>query len=378
MGDDRSNRPGAGLGPDRIVRTAVRLADAEGLETLSMRRVATALDAGVMSLYRHVPGRRQLVNLMVETVFGELDYPDPGPAGWRARIEFSARREWAMYQRHPWVLSIVAGTTRPPLGPNVLANVEWVLRAVDGFGLDRATMTQIYFTVSDYVQGAALYIRNETEDERRTGVTAEQWWAAEAATLLRLLCSGRFPLLSGLFDRAASAPTLVVKDFEFGLRRVLDGLEVFLAEQRHRHGSAATSTGTGSGTAEATKFEKVTTIADRSPSPAAAAALELLGRRWTLELLFVLSHGEARFTDLVEAVPGVSRRVLTERLRQLADEGLLRRQVVTGPPIRISYALTDRGAGLRGALAEIDAWAGTRSAPDGAGDRTRTAGADPN
>ncbi|MFC6020934.1 winged helix-turn-helix transcriptional regulator [Plantactinospora solaniradicis] len=360
MGTDQSHGRGSGLGLDRIVRTAVRLADVDGLETLSMRRVATALDAGVMSLYRHVPGKRQLVSLMVETVFGEIDYPDPGPAGWRARIEFSARREWTMYQRHPWVLSIVAGTSRPPLGPNVLANVEWVLRAVDGFGLDRATMTQVYFTVSDYVQGAALYVRNETEDERRTGVTAEQWWAAETATLARLLCSGRFPLVSGLFDQAASAPTLVVKDFEFGLRRVLDGLEVFLTQQRPRPGAA----GAGAPTLEVTKFEKVTSIGGRSPSPAAATALELLGRRWTLELLFVLSHGEARFSDLVEAVPGVSRRVLTERLRQLADEGLLRRQVVTGPPTRISYTLTDRGAGLRGALAEIDAWAGNSSGPD--------------
>ncbi|MBE1491952.1 winged helix-turn-helix transcriptional regulator [Plantactinospora soyae] len=362
MEGDRIQGSRSGLGLDRIVRTAIRLADADGLGTLSMRRVATALGAGVMSLYRHVPGKRQLVNLMVETVFGEIRYPDPGPAGWRARIELSARGEWAMYQRHPWVLPIVAGTWRPPLGPNVLANFEWVLRAVDGFGLDRATMTQLYFTVSDYVQGAALYVRNEAEDERRTGVSAEQWWAAESATLAGLLRTGRFPLVSGLFDPATGAPTLVAKDFEFGLRRVLDGIEVFLTRPRSQPGPTVIESGTGFSANQITRLGKVTEAADRSPSPPASAALELLGRRWTLELLFVLSHGEARFSDLVEAVPGLSRRVLTERLRQLADENLLRRRVVTGPPTRISYALTERGAGLRGALAEIDAWARNGSA----------------
>ncbi|AVT29658.1 hypothetical protein C6361_09310 [Plantactinospora sp. BC1] len=355
-------RDGAGSGPglslDRIVRVAVGLADAHGLATLSMRRVATALDAGVMSLYRYVPGKAELVDLMVETVFGEIDYPEPGPAGWRARIELGARREWAMYQRHPWVLPIVAGTGRPPLGPNVLASVEWVLAAVDGFGLDPATMLQVYLTVSDYVQGAARYVQTEVEQERRTGVNAEQWWAAEAPALARLLGTGQFPVLSRLTEEVGAAPATVRQDFEFGLGRVLDGIGVFLSGER---GPADPADGrpandpTGAATDE-NRLEKVT-ILDRRLPAATSAALETLGRRWTLDLLHVLGHGEARFRDLVEALPGISRRVLTERLRELADAGLLRRRVDPGPPTRISYLLTGRGAGLREVLTGLDTWA---------------------
>ncbi|MDG4786470.1 winged helix-turn-helix transcriptional regulator [Micromonospora sp. WMMD1102] len=350
---------GAGLSLHRIVRVAVGLADADGLASLSMRRVAAALDTGAMSLYRYVPGRAELVDLMVESVFGEIDYPAVGPAGWRARIELSARREWAMYQRHPWVLPVVAGTSRPPLGPNLLANVEWVLGALDGFGLDPATMLQLYLTVSDYVQGAARYAQTEAEQERRSGTSIEQWWAVEVAGLGERLGTGRFPLLSRLVGQAGAGPAAVRPDFEFGLARVLDGVAVFLAG-----GSAPADPPAEQVATRKIKFEKVTASTDLTDVPGrqlpadTSAALELLGRRWTLDLLYVLSHGEARFRDLVEALPGVSRRVLTERLRELAGAGMLHRRVDPGPPTRIDYALTERGAGLHDVLAGLYAWAG--------------------
>ncbi|GAB2919422.1 hypothetical protein GCM10027280_03080 [Micromonospora polyrhachis] len=350
----RGPEPESGLNLDRIVRTAIEVADAYGLDGLSMRRVATALGAGTMSLYRHVPGRAELVDLMVDVAFGEIHYPEPGPAGWRARIELAARQEWAMYRRHPWVLPIVAGTHRPPLGRNVLANIEWILSALDRHGLDPESMTQAYLTVSDYVQGAALYLRNEAEDERRTGVTSEQWWAARAESLTGLTATGQFPTLSRLLTAAPAQRRSAGKDFEFGLRRMLDGLAVLLGEA-----TAGTSRG----------LSKVTIQPEFRPARpsdigeipvATAAALELLGRRWTTELLYLLSQGEARFGELARAIPGISRRILTERLRQLAEAGLVDRRDDAG---RVTYALTERGAGLRGALEQIHAWAGTVPAP---------------
>ncbi|MEU7990575.1 helix-turn-helix domain-containing protein [Streptosporangium canum] len=90
-----------------------------------------------------------------------------------------------------------------------------------------------------------------------------------------------------------------------------------------------------------------------------AAAIDLLSRRWILQVLYLLCQGEARFSELARAVPGVSRRVLTERLRELADQGLVRRVVDDGPPTRITYCLTEQGAALRGAFDHIDAWAAT-------------------
>ncbi|MFI6511932.1 winged helix-turn-helix transcriptional regulator [Streptosporangium sp. NPDC050855] len=93
--------------------------------------------------------------------------------------------------------------------------------------------------------------------------------------------------------------------------------------------------------------------------PSTAAAIDLLSRRWILQVLYLLCQGEARFSQLVRAVPGLSGRVLTERLRELADQGLVRRIVEDGPPTRITYCLTEQGAALRAAFDHIDAWAAT-------------------
>ncbi|MEV4249955.1 helix-turn-helix domain-containing protein [Streptosporangium canum] len=93
--------------------------------------------------------------------------------------------------------------------------------------------------------------------------------------------------------------------------------------------------------------------------PSTAAAIDLLSRRWILQVLYLLCQVEARFSELARAVPGLSRRVLTERLRELADQGLVRRIVEDGPPTRIIYCLTEQGAALRTALDHIDVWAST-------------------
>ncbi|MER5643728.1 TetR/AcrR family transcriptional regulator [Streptosporangium sp. NPDC002524] len=234
---DRATESGAGhreaqdgLSIGRIVRTAIHLADAEGLDALSMRRVAAELGAGTMSLYRYVPGKDSLIELMVEAVFDESPPPAPLPEGWRAGLELAARREWAMYSRHPWVLRVIA-TPQPPLGPNVLADVERSMRAVDGLGLDPMTMHWVAIMVSAQVQGSALLLVNEVEAERRTGVTTKQWRALKAPMLQEILESGRFPMLSRLHEERGDAIDLD-EWFEFGLRRLLDGLTVLIESRR--------------------------------------------------------------------------------------------------------------------------------------------------
>ena len=93
--------------PDRrrIVAAAIELADAEGLGALSMRRVADALGVGTMSLYTYVPGKAELLDVMLDTVLAEAARPD-GAGGWRAGLERRARENWALYHRHPWMLQI--------------------------------------------------------------------------------------------------------------------------------------------------------------------------------------------------------------------------------------------------------------------------------
>lgn len=87
------------------------------------------------------------------------------------------------------------------------------------------------------------------------------------------------------------------------------------------------------------------------------AAIELIGKRWTGAILIALTHGQLRFGELAKSVPGLSDRLLSQRLRELEDEGLVERTVVPGAPVKVTYALTARGLDLRPALAELRDWA---------------------
>jgi len=109
-GMQRRRGPKAGLSVDRIVTEAIEVVDTEGFAALSMRRVASALGVGTMSLYTHVPGKGELVDLMFDAVLGELYAgDDDGSAGWRARLEHVAVANWALYRRHPWAVHVATG-----------------------------------------------------------------------------------------------------------------------------------------------------------------------------------------------------------------------------------------------------------------------------
>jgi len=86
-------------------------------------------------------------------------------------------------------------------------------------------------------------------------------------------------------------------------------------------------------------------------------AIELIGRRWTGAIVFTLTEGPLRFGELAKAVPGLSDRLLSRRLRELEEEGLVERQVEAGSPVRVSYSLTEMGAALRPAILELHTWA---------------------
>jgi len=93
-------------------------------------------------------------------------------------------------------------------------------------------------------------------------------------------------------------------------------------------------------------------------------ALELIGKRWTGAVIRALMPAPARFNHLLSGIPGISDRVLTERLRELEYEGLVERLVDPGPPVRVSYRLTPRGRGLSPVIASVDAWVADWMVPD--------------
>ncbi|RJL22930.1 TetR family transcriptional regulator [Bailinhaonella thermotolerans] len=219
--------PEAVLDRGLIVRTAIALADRESVAVVSMRRIATELDVGVMSLYRYVSSREELNDLMVDAVFGDRPLPEPGPDGWRAKLELSAREEWDLYRSHPWMAHLVAITTRPPAAPGLMAYTDWRMRALAGQGLDFATLVQVAIMIGTYVQSAAVPLAYEARAARTTRHTREEWARARRETFERTIGAARLPMVSEFGDEAfeASEPENI---FEFGIHRMLDGIETLI------------------------------------------------------------------------------------------------------------------------------------------------------
>lgn len=224
-----SRRGKPDLSVDRIARAAIEIADADGLASLSMRRVAERLGVGTMSLYTHVPGKAELIDVMLDAVDGELEMPEDVAGGWRARLELAARQSWALYRRHPWMLDV--GTSRPVLGPNAIARYDYELRAIDGIGLTDVEMDSVVSLVGAHVHGAARGARDAALAVERSGMTDEQWWEERAPLLGKLFDAGRHPTAARVGTAAGEAYGAAYDfehGFEFGLQRILDGIEALV------------------------------------------------------------------------------------------------------------------------------------------------------
>ena len=156
-------RRAAALSRDEIVRTAIKVADAEGPDAISMRRIARELNAGTMSLYWHVASKEELLDLMIDAAQGEQLAPEPS-GDWRADLRALTRGARAVLHRHPWMVDFIGG--RPPVGPKALQNIERALASLDGLGLDKATVFTIVQTVSTYALGTVLREAQEVTGER--------------------------------------------------------------------------------------------------------------------------------------------------------------------------------------------------------------------
>ncbi len=258
--EPRDVAPRQGLSVDAIVRAAVEIADTDGIEGLSMRRVGERLGFTSMSLYRHVPGKAQLVDLMCDAVTGDVtaetatgitagtaaddavtDATRSGagggaaagtsggpPHGWREALEGWARRGWALCRRHPW-LAGVRGTRHVP-GPNSVAHFEYALSTVAGTGLKPAEMVAVVGLVGRFVDSEAARAAEIDKVERHTGVSEEEWWGARDSLYEKL---HPYPTLTRIWE--AGGYDEPEDSFEFGLRRVLDGIEALVRERNADH-----------------------------------------------------------------------------------------------------------------------------------------------
>lgn len=227
-------RPGPrpALDVDRIVQAAVALADAEGLAAVSMRRVAAELGTAAMTLYGHVPGKGELVDLMLDAVLGEL-YPDEtvvADGTWRTRLRTVAQANWDLFLRHPWAAHLSTG--RPPLGPGIMRKYELELRAVDGLGLPEVQMDLLVTLVNGFVRGTVSGVQEKADAERVTGITEDQWWAATEPYVAQVFDPGRFPTAARVGPVAGEELGAYDphRSFEFGLERLLDGIGVLVLD----------------------------------------------------------------------------------------------------------------------------------------------------
>lgn len=205
-----------------ILRAAVDLADRDGIDGLSMRRLASELGAATAGLYRHFPDREALTAGMAELVLAEIRPPATELTDWRVRLSYEAHEEWQLYQRHPWMLPILA-RTRPPIGPALADILERSFAALDHRGLTRESMVAIYLSFSGLVQGLALLTSSERADRLR-GTAPEV-----PADLPELLDPAVRPVLHRLFADGPPGPDLDLdRILDAGLALLLDGITIRL------------------------------------------------------------------------------------------------------------------------------------------------------
>ncbi|GAA2168384.1 TetR/AcrR family transcriptional regulator [Actinomadura napierensis] len=218
------------LTAERIVRTAIAVADADGLDALSMRRIADELGVAPMSIYTYVPGKAELIDVMLDRAFAELTPADGVTGGWRAKLEHIARDNWDLFHRHPWLLHVAA--VRPPMGPAVFGKYEFELRAIDGIGLTDLEMDSVVALVTGFAESSARVSVNAAEAERRSGMTDAQWWEALVPLLEQIDTGGKdYPLSSRVGEVAGREHNAAVGPahaFEFGLARILDGIQTLV------------------------------------------------------------------------------------------------------------------------------------------------------
>jgi len=238
------------LSADRIVRSAVEIADAEGLAAVSMARVAEALGCTSMALYRHVANKDELLALMADAVAGEFALPPTVPGDWRAGLDAWTRAQVEAVMDRPWFLDLPLPTMR--LGPNRLRWIDAAFEVLAGVPLDVGEKLQVIGLLAQYLlgegrvqvetrraaiqlvrreQGLADEVLDAEIDER--AIAAANTFHDFETVLVRLADPQGYPHLfealgSGLLDAAEDAAAADDQGFEVSLQIVLDGVATFI------------------------------------------------------------------------------------------------------------------------------------------------------
>lgn len=212
---DRRREAGAALSRERVLHAAVALADREGLEALTMRRLARKLGAGTMTLYHYVANKDDLLDAMIDVVFSEIDLPATD-ADWRTAMCERAASVREALARHPWATGLMELRTKP--GPASLRHHEAVLECLRGAGFSIEDATHAYWILDSYIYGFAI-------QEASLPFGTPEELAEMAEIVLPQVPAADYPRLNEAAAASLESGYDYTDEFEFGLDLILDGLE---------------------------------------------------------------------------------------------------------------------------------------------------------
>lgn len=223
------------LSREAVLRAAVAVADAEGLDALSMQRVAGELGYTTMSLYRYVDSKEDMLVLMLDAA---MDRVPPGPRAdgdWRAGLEEWCHQALDMYRAHPW--TVFVGFSGPPGGPNGLRWMEAGLRELVASGLGVGEAVQMLTMLSAVLRDTIRLEIEMTRAAHSTGSTLPEVEGDYSAGLRRVVTADRFPTIARMLEEEVleEAPPADTRrtgrpaeEIDFGLHRILDGIEAYV------------------------------------------------------------------------------------------------------------------------------------------------------
>lgn len=221
--------PARSLDLEAVVAAAIALADEHGLDGVTMRAVARAAGTAPMTLYTYVPGKAELLDLMLDAVYAAMPRTDTTGQRWRQRATVVADENLALHHRHPWTVEV--STLRPPLGPGLIGKYDHELAAFDGLGLTDVQMDDCLTYLLNFVQAAARTWLDAAAGRRDSGSDDATWWATAGPLLAQAFDASTYPLATRVGAAAGTAHASAhdpAHAYQFGLGRTLDGLAALI------------------------------------------------------------------------------------------------------------------------------------------------------
>lgn len=211
------------LSRDRVLRAAVELADAHGLDALSMRRLGEELGVEAMSLYNHVPNKDAILDGIVDLVAGEIELPD-ARGDWKEEMRRRAVSAHAVLMRHPWATMLIV--SRVNVGPLMLRYVDATIACLRAAGFSWKRTNDAWNAIDSFVYGFTL--------EKLSFPLRPEEYAVAAETFLPQLPPGQYPFMRGMAEEVIAGRHDGMSELEFGLDLILDGLEALLRRESPR------------------------------------------------------------------------------------------------------------------------------------------------